>query len=295
MSVDISKIKVNPGFMEHDPEDAVAEQALLDLISAQESEGSVAVSRFHLPRKYLSISSMGMYQRCPRQFYFRYVMGLSSPPGIAMVEGSTLHKTVESMHKVQMEEKKIHPLDVYMDHWNDQFKELSSEVEDWEEQQPQEIETRGMSFVKMYYQDHLPKAKPTGVEQEIRWNANGVPVLGFIDLVDKKQGVIDHKVTGRSKSQRDVDNSMQLTLYAAATGRKEVGFNSFVKTKVPKIDVKRGVREPWQIEDMNETFESVAEAITKGAFPLCGDDNPLCSAKYCGFWSRCRGRTRTTR
>src|SRR3972149_1194965 len=43
---------------------------------------------------YLSSTSIDMFRRCPKQWYFRYIEGRKIPPGGAIVKGVVLHDIV---------------------------------------------------------------------------------------------------------------------------------------------------------------------------------------------------------
>ena len=55
--------------------------------------------KYELPRGYLSASSIGMLQTCPKQFEFRYVKNIVIPPGKALVLGSSVHKVFETYYE----------------------------------------------------------------------------------------------------------------------------------------------------------------------------------------------------
>ncbi len=127
---------------------------------------------------------------------------------------------------------------------------------------------------------------------------HNIPLLGFIDLVAENfadenctgdQEVIDHKVGGKAKTQDDIDNDMQLSIYSHATGVPRVRFRSFVKNKKPVIktvSALRGIRAwKWAAHVVTE----VANSISKGVFPP-GSEGWHCTPKWCGYWDICRGK-----
>ena len=85
-----------------------------------------------LPRGYLSPSSVGMYLKCPRQFAFRYCDGLTAPPGVALVEGSSYHEVLQIDNRGAMVRGEHMDQDSMMDAFRDTFGEKKREIGDWE-------------------------------------------------------------------------------------------------------------------------------------------------------------------
>lgn len=277
------------------------EEAFQKLIDAEELEEA----ELQLPRGYLSVSQVGMYMRCGLQYKFRYVDDIIRPPGVALVEGSAMHRALEVGLKEKMDAGTVAPVDVLLDAWQDSWKEKKTEVKDWgddgKDKTEQTIENRGHTLIRLYHGDHLPKVNPTGVEQRF-WTMVGetrAPVLGYIDLVDvdvvddiSGPTVVDHKVVRAAKSQSDADSDMQLTMYAQAVGTPRVRFDSFCKTKKPQIKSTRSMRTSQDYKWVAHIFDTVAENISKGVFMPADPASWVCSRKFCGYYDTCRGRRR---
>jgi hypothetical protein len=91
---------------------------------------------------HISPTSLGMFRRCPRQFYMRYVLGKKERPGEPIVIGSMFHETLE---------------------WNYVDKITSHE-------------DKPLSEMVEYLQDAaIPKVlADNGGEEEIRWDGDDV-------------------------------------------------------------------------------------------------------------------------
>lgn len=268
------------------------------------AEAELEESALHLPRGYLSVSQVSMYLRCGMQYKFRYVDELIRPPGVALVEGSAMHKALEVGLREKMTSGKVAPLDVMLDAWQDTWKEKKKEVVDWGEssnETERTVETRAQALVGKYHAEHLPQRNPAGVEQRF-WTMIGetrTPVLGYIDLVDLEtvsgipgSTVVDHKVVRAAKSQAETDSDIQLTIYAYVTKTPRVGFDSFCKTKKPQIKTTRSLRTLQDFKWATYIFDTVAQNISKGFFMPTNPANWVCSPKFCGYYDICRGRKR---
>lgn len=279
-------------------------------------EASIEECALQLPRGYLSVSQINTYRRCPLQYYFRYIKDLIRAPSASLVEGNAVHKSVAVGHEESVRAEKV-PLELMLDTYNDYWKKAKVEV-DWKAEDDQVSEDlivrRDHDFLRQYNQNFIPRLAPRvddrGAFVERRfWVTAGearVPLLGFIDLVAKnetvfadakspkgsgEEEVIDHKTATKSKTQADVDNDLQLTVYSRVTGIVNVRFQCFVKTKTPKITAvasKRSVNS-WKWAEF--VVSEIAQCISKGVFPP-GNDGWHCTPKFCGYWDMCRGRQR---
>lgn len=260
--------------------------------------GKLQRCKLELPTGYLSASQVGMFLRCQMQFYWRYVVGVIKPPGIAQLEGQTIHKTLQSVLNEKKDTGRSTPLDAMKDVWRGRWVEKEGTVEDWgeagKEKVYNEIERRSLTFLNLYHVNKLPKIQPKGVEKKI-WTEVGyhrIPVVGYIDLIDTinpvKDEIVDHKVVAISKSQAEVEGDLQLSLYAKATGIPSVRFDCFVKTRVPQLKTVESVRFEKDIKWMEHVFDRVAESINLGNFMPCSPTSWTCSPKACGYYSMCR-------
>jgi hypothetical protein len=275
------------------------EEEFQKLLDQAELEKSV----LQFPRGYLSVSQVNMFMRCGLQYKFRYVDDVISPPGVSLVEGTSMHKALEVGLREKMDTSKIPPVDVMRDAWRDTWKKRHTDIQDWGDdgkvKASAAAEKHGMSFVTMYHRDNLPKTYPLGVEQRF-WTsvgAHNIPTLGYIDLVDQEKidlvdgkTVVDHKIVRATKSQADADSDLQLTLYSEVSDTRHVRFDCFVKTKSPKIKTVKSTRKRADYKWMSTVFDRVAEAINAGIFLPCDPTSWACTPKFCGYYRMCRGK-----
>lgn len=278
-------------------------------------------SQIVLPREYLSISQVNMYLRCPAQYRFRYVEDHKRPPAVPMALGTSGHAALETTHHHIVDHDIPATNEEVLDSFSDKWAEISQQVEDWEGEKPGQLKDKGLALVRLYNDKLAPKVKPhvdgkvRGIEKEFKITVAGVPMLGYIDLIDtnaavafssaelqlmKDQGreipedlrsaVVDFKFKGKSMTRAEVDGSLQLTLYSLATGVYAVRFDQLLKTKVPQIKRASSTRTKQDHVWLQRVVREVAEAISKGAFPPCSPDSWICSPRWCGYFSECRGK-----
>lgn len=270
--------------------------------------GALPACDLPLPQGYLSVSQIGTYLRCARQYEFRYVNGIIIPPRARLAEGTAMHKALEAGHRERKASGTTAPLSMLLDAHNDAWKTAKADIEVWEEDDDKEedILKRGRIFLSKYHKEYLPKIKPVGIENRF-WlsvGAAGVPILGYIDLIAEEEEahkkehqtevtgpeIVDYKVVGKTKAQSEVDNDIQLTVYSGAVNTTKVRFDMFVKKKDPVIQTVRSLRTPSDWAWAAEVFEGIALAIARGVFPPCMPTNWACSEAWCGYYKKCRGK-----
>jgi len=246
---------------------------------------------------HLSASSIGMYHRCGKQFEFRYIQGLKRPPGIAMISGSATHKGAERDLENFIDNKEHFPKDDVVDIAANYFGENENDA-------PETADEKGKSLddtvkrTEIWYDELRDSYDPVAVEEfielELPPTTEGIAlpkIIGYIDVVET-QALVDIKTGGRHKSQANLDNSHQMTIYdlhsLITTGKsKELKFNS-ITTKGAKTF--SSWRTPEQLEQALAFIHETWKAICAGVFlPANRDSNDgwVCSEKFCGYWNHC--------
>lgn len=256
-----------------------------------------------LPYGRFSNAQYDMYKRCPKQWEFRYVKGLKRPPRGDMVRGLAVHAATEVSHLYILENKALPPLDLPMQAAFERFDTDAKEVEKWDDP-PHVVKNVSLSLVKHYHQHALPYVKPITAEEPFVAKVGIVPMIGFIDRVDLEasppQGgvedpgqvvVYDTKTSATKWSKRDVDTDSQLTLYAIVKGAYNVGVDNLVPLKGgPAYHRLTSTRDKHAKQVYIEDLEETADLTKRGIFPKTSIDHWMCSEKWCGYWSLCRGK-----
>lgn len=269
-----------------------------------------------LPLPYLSVSQVEQYLKCPKQFEFRYIKGQKRPPGIAMVQGTVVHKAVEEGYRHVIASAELPELDFVLDTYSGALDAGLKEDVVWDDgedadaaaKDPGALKDQGVALLKNWHREKLPEVKPTAVEKSFVTSFGGIPIVGRVDLIDRVEKpldesgaaaqtdmhplldtVVDNKVVGKTYQKSKVDSALQMSLYAHATGIPRARYDLFVKTKTPKITTMLTSRNQQQINWAIEIFVQVARAISAGVFPPCVPDSFLCNPKWCGYWANCRG------
>jgi len=263
-----------------------------------------------IPRGVLSPSQFDMYRRCPRQYSYRYVQNLISAPGIAAARGRAVHKGAEVTHKHTIEHGEPLPLEDATQSVADAYDTEIEDVELAEDEKSTDLgllKDRTLYTFRTYYQDAVPKIRPVKVEHAFAVKIGVVPVRGFIDLVDSVEEdeltvdddpenpprievVSDLKLTGRKWPPQKVRHAPQLTFYAIVENTDRVRVDLLLDQKTgTRYEPLKSRRDVTDKRVLVEDVEEVVDYIKKGIFPRCDPTSWVCTEKFCGYYSRCRG------
>jgi hypothetical protein len=256
----------------------------------------------------MSPSQVGMYQRCPRQFEFRYIQEVVEAPGISMVKGTAIHKGAEVSHRRMIETGSPPDVKEAMQAVADCFATESLFIENWEGYAPGVVKDKAVASYAAYHHQALPRLRPIHAEKTFAIKVGCVPVRGVIDLIDSVKDtemslendpdnprmvevVSDLKTTTKKWPEQKIRYTHQLTFYALAEDTNKVRIDFLVDLKAgPRYEQERSVRTLQDKLLLIEDVEQVASMVKKGDFPRCDPTSWACTHKFCGYYERCRGK-----
>lgn len=259
-----------------------------------------------LPTGVFSPSQFDMYQKCGRQYEYRYVLGKIKAPGISLVRGKSIHKGAEVTHRNTIEKGRPLTMEEASQSVSDEFEKEKELVEDWEGKTSGDYKDHVLRQFAIYYNTAVPLIKPVAVEDTFAVKFGTVPVRGIIDLIDSVydvpggfegelppavEVVSDLKVVGMRWPEQKVRYAPQLTFYSAVKGIPRVRVDLLLDQKSgTKYDAIRSVRTPSDIKLLTEDLEQVVDLIKKGIFPRTNPTTWACTPKFCGYYEDCRGQ-----
>lgn len=251
-----------------------------------------------LPFRRMHQSAAAMYVKCPRQFWFRYVMGIKGKPEVFFVAGQSGHKALEinNKHKIKKGDdlSSVRVVEAFEDTFSDRAKRELKKA-DWTASGLTDASVRDSikKPLAQYMISLAPAIEPVGAEQRLDGTFFGVPMGGSADLVEDRR-VTDYKFcSGRSPYLKPyiADHSLQLGIYAALLKKDKAGFIAFNKDKRTVHKVPTTTPKDRRIAAKKQVVQ-IARGISAGSFPMCDPNNFLCSARFCSYWSRCRGASK---
>jgi len=245
-------------------------------------------------KKHLSASQINTYLRCPMQYYFRYIRGLKLPPKSALILGSSVHAGIAHNYQQKKDSHKDLKVNEVLNVYGQSF-DLGAKETEWEKgEKPGEVKDQGAELIKVYHSEIAPTIQPIEVEQKFEVDFPNVDYgfMGYVDLLDDKQRIIDHKTTARTPNGISSDHRLQLTGYSlgyrAGTGKKEkkVRVDYMVKNKHAKVVTLEEKISDGDVDRLLKLMAYVAKAIEQELF-YPQPHNFMCNNRGCGYWDIC--------
>ena len=260
-----------------------------------------------LSRGYLSVSQIEKLHRCAKQYHYHYIENRSTFDGSPEIHyGSAVHAAIEKTHLQQIAGEEISHEDSLAQAEAvllAQFMEGRWDVETFEDLQGSVMHGVRASY-HSWWKEFGAKIVPESTEKEFLKEIRGIPVLGYIDLLYRKEDgtrvVCDYKTSGRAKTQAFVDENLQLWTYALVEGISDVQIVTLVRPKGNMLKYDKDCIATTKVVSSVVTSEKkfhteriiadAANLLSAGVFPRCAPGGWHCSEKYCEFFEMCRGK-----
>ena len=232
---------------------------------------------------HISYSQIDNYLICPLRYKYSYVLNIPTPPSRSLNFGDTFHKTLNEFHTKIMIGNKPSLEDLYKifeKNWNPLGYENEKDRKNTFEE--------GKGILKKYYEKNQDlNVKHLGLEKKFVLHIDGTKLKGTIDRIDKLPDgsveIIDYK-TGKEKSQKEVDDNVQMTIYtmgaADALKIKPDVLSLYFLNSGNKISTKRTQK---QVDAQREIIKDVIKNINEENF----EPNPGRDCIYCDFKDIC--------
>lgn len=244
-----------------------------------------------------------MLYTCPMRYEWRYVKGIKTPPGIALVTGTSTHAAVEKNLRNKLAKGVLLSEDEVADIARDTVHKVwdrEGVLLDEDERAEGEAAVKGktidvaVALSRLHHQTLAPTIEPLALERTFLLTLNNFPLdlAGTIDIEEATR-LRDTKTYGKTPSQGAVDRSLQLSLYGLAKrmvdGRDpdELCLDVILKNKTPQVKVFKTTRTDQDYTQLLRRVEVAARLIESGCFSPCAPDSWQCSKKFCGYYDIC--------
>ena len=208
---------------------------------------------------HFSFSQLNMFLRCPKQYEYRYILGIKTPPSLPLASGKAIHEAFEFNSKYKIRTGEDMPIDAVLDAAATAHDREMQDVEDTPKNKGVDKDENA-AIAGLYRRNQAPNIEPIAVEFPFRIELDDdekatdyLRVIGYIDSLaqqtDGREGptqgqkviaLEDYKRIkkgGRKRGQLEVDLSPQLTLYdyvynlhtegltTAVVGYRQLGYN----------------------------------------------------------------------
>jgi len=235
----------------------------------------------------LSPSQVNMFLGCSAKWWFRHGAGLPDPKGGALVRGSVVHKLAEYWFRQRLGGVTVEVDDlaaIYETIW-----EKQAEGAQFTKDEPADVvKKQAATLAKKYIEEAAPEIDVVALERKVSGEIAGVPVIGWIDMLDAEGRIIDLKTAKVKPSGIEPGYAFQLATYRQLEPQSngKARLDTVVATKTPQlvtIEYEVSVKDQLLTQSL---YPLVREGMREGLyFPNRGSN--LCSRKYCNFADAC--------
>jgi DNA helicase-2/ATP-dependent DNA helicase PcrA len=246
------------------------------------SASSLTTTKWQAPLiNYLSVSQIETFKTCPLHYKLRYIYKLPTPPSASISFGVSIHDTLKKF----LGDPNQGILKIYEESF------LSEGYQN--KKHKQEFYKKGeeylLGFIKNGYKTNV---KTISLEEKFNIKIKDLKVGGTIDRIDDlgkgRYEIIDYKTGANIPSQKDVDNDMQLSVYALAVSTlykvkpEDLTLSLYYLDNQEKITTHRTVD---QLTDLKAEIIEIKNEIENSDFKC--NDNYFCQ-QGCEFSMFCK-------
>lgn len=261
-------------------------------------KGAKAEPAFFVPKQ-VSFSQLDVYNKCPTQYYFSYVLGLRAPASAVLSFGNTVHATLKKFYELHrlfvLGKAKKPSLDDLLSQYEESWVSAGYRNKRYEEKRR---ESGRRALTEYYNRMYKTDERPVKLEEGFRAQFGDVLVVGKVDRVDfsgesagktgQKTGptevkIVDYK-TGADKEKIEEHEKLQLAIYAYAISQRwgwKIG-----KMSIVRVEGGREIEMKWDEKWLDKAKEFVLNTVrqigTKG-FPA----RPGFICEYCDYRNIC--------
>ena len=235
----------------------------------------------------LSATAIETYVECPLKFKFGHLYHIPTGPQAALTFGNIMHQSVRHYFVLRKDGKVAFAdlTDFYLGSWKNVGFEDSYQEETYRKS--------GLSQLREFTDRHnaLPiAADRVRMEVHFELEMQDVVLEGRIDQINpvrpqepRRVQLVDYK-TGRPRTQKDADKSLQLSVYALAA-RNQMGLDpqGVVFYNLTNNQPVASVRTQREMDAVQQKILAVAEEIRRMIFP----PKPGFVCRYCEFVPVC--------
>jgi DNA helicase-2/ATP-dependent DNA helicase PcrA len=232
----------------------------------------------------LSATAVETYERCPLQFKFEREWKIPRDVPAAIQYGAAIHRVLCTYYDCRRSKREMAD-----DALIELFRADLGRAGIQDRYQHELYEEQGIAQLRDFLATNrtTPGPEVLNTEQWFEVRIGGVTVSGRIDRMDRggdgRVIITDYK-TGKPRSQKDADESLQLSVYALAA-REKWGYDagSLVLYNLEENSPVITRRSEPQLEDAQLKVEEVAENIAAGIFKA----KPGFHCKFCPYNNLC--------
>lgn len=253
-----------------------------------------------LPFATIRQSMLNLFCNCQEAFRHRFIDGEIIPPAIAARVGSGVHKAAEANHQQKIDSGVDISVEEMESVASDTFRRLIEDEGVYFIGSSQELkkelgngEDLSISLTRLYARQIAPTIQPVGAEvwMEAQHPALPIPFSGTLDVIDKKNVILDLKTASKKWRAGKEKETTQPALYkymAQQTLKEgfEFGFHVMAYTgDTQYVPVESGLGGMSRVLAISKAMLNACET---GVFMPAVPGHWICQPKWCGWYERCK-------
>ena len=271
--------------------------------------------------EYLSCTQIGMYEFCPRKWYYRYALGIKFPKTTALHFGSAVDEALNFYFEEKIKGNIPQTTEIH-EKFYEEFDKDADEV-NWGQDDPKQLRKNGPAILDAYIESFDRITEATDVQTECRVHLdNGGYLLGYIDILEE-EAVVDTKTakkkwkdTGQYAKHLQELQPKAYSLwflehfermpkefrYQIVTKTTDDDGNAKPETQLISFEVKKFELEAFR-RRVQRIWDDIHEHLPEGkaAFPAqaevgdepgrgigCKEPGVLCTQEWCDYAELCR-------
>jgi RecB family exonuclease len=235
----------------------------------------------------LSPSQVRTFRDCGAKWYYKYALGLPDPPNGSLVRGRVVHQMAEAFFRAKLGGASPDADDLQAA-FEDSWDHAAAEAAFGADEDVDLLKRQAAMLTRKYLDEVAPEIAPAELEFPVHGVIGGVPVRGFVDLLDTSGRILDLKTAARKPMGVSADYAFQVATYRqlcpGANGKARV--DTLVATKSPQVVTQEYTVSPADLKMTEKLYPLVREAMREGIY-LPNRSSNLCSYKHCAFAAVC--------
>jgi CRISPR/Cas system-associated exonuclease Cas4 (RecB family) len=235
----------------------------------------------------LSPSQVRTFRDCGAKWYYKYALGLPDPPNGSLVRGRVVHQMAEAFFRAKLDGGSPDADDLQAS-FDEAWDTAAAQAAFGADEDVDLLKRQAAILTRKYLDEVAPEIEPAALELSVQGVIGGVPVRGFVDLLDTSGRIIDLKTAVRKPTGVSTDYSFQVATYRqlcpGANGKARV--DTLVATKSVQVVTQEYTVSPADLKMTEKLYPLVGEAMREGIY-LPNRSSNLCSYKHCAFAAVC--------
>jgi hypothetical protein len=236
----------------------------------------------------LSPSQLNTWFDCQAKWMYRYLCELPETAGSHLALGRAVHAALAENFRQKIETKIDLPTVGVEAIFKTVFDEELAKATLNPDDNIEDLRDTGRAAVSMYMDDVAGTIEPSAVEMHVQGTISGVPVHGYVDLMDVNGRIIDVKTAKKKPCGIRSDYRLQVATYKriAKAANGVVKLDTLVKTKTLQVVEQTFKVSPSDEKAIDTLYPLAQEGMRSGLY-MPNRNSMLCSRKYCSYWQRC--------